>query len=137
MGPVARPARRRSAGRPQLIRYRTRRAVRHHGDVIEARQLSVEVGGRLTLVEASFLVRAGDKVGLVGRNGAGKTSLLKVLGGEAPPAAGKVSLQGRIGFLSQDPRAVRHAAAGTGLAHILSGRGLDEAATQLEKLRIA
>ena len=30
-------------------------------------------------------MRAGDKVGLVGRNGAGKTSLLKVLGGEVPP----------------------------------------------------
>ncbi len=87
--------------------------------------------------EASFLVRAGDKVGLVGRNGAGKTSLLKVLGGEVPATAGTVTVQGRIGFLSQDPRSSRHASAGTGLAHILSGRGLDEAATQLEKLRIA
>jgi ATPase subunit of ABC transporter with duplicated ATPase domains len=105
--------------------------------MLEARGLSVEVGGRLTLEEASFTVRAGDKVGLVGRNGAGKTSLLKVLGGEATPAAGKVSVQGRVGFLSQDPRSVRHPAAGTGLAHILSGRGLDHAAEELEKLRIA
>jgi ATPase subunit of ABC transporter with duplicated ATPase domains len=105
--------------------------------VLEARQLSVEVGGRLTLEEASFLVRAGDKVGLVGRNGAGKTSLLKVLAGESAPAAGQVSLQGHVGFLSQDPRVIRHASAGTGLAHILSGRGLDQAAVELEKLRIA
>jgi ATPase subunit of ABC transporter with duplicated ATPase domains len=105
--------------------------------VLEARQLSVEVGGRLTLEEASLLVRAGDKVGLVGRNGAGKTSLLNVLGGEAAPAAGTVSVQGRLGFLSQDPRAGHRATAATGLAHILSGRGLDEAATQLEKLRLA
>jgi ATPase subunit of ABC transporter with duplicated ATPase domains len=97
----------------------------------------VEVGGRLTLEEASFTVRAGDKVGLVGRNGAGKTSLLKVLGGENAPAAGRVSVQGQVGFLSQDPRAVRHPAAGTGLAHILSGRGLDQAAEDLEKLRLA
>jgi ATPase subunit of ABC transporter with duplicated ATPase domains len=105
--------------------------------VLEARQLSVEVGGRLTLEEASFLVRAGDKVGLVGRNGAGKTSLLKVLGGEAPPAAGQVRRQGQVGFLTQDPRAVRHASAAIGLAHVLSGRGLDQAAVELEKLRIA
>jgi ATPase subunit of ABC transporter with duplicated ATPase domains len=105
--------------------------------VLEARQLSVEVGGRLTLEEASFLVRAGDKVGLVGRNGAGKTSLLNVLGGVAEPAAGTVTATGQLGFLSQDPRAIRHATAGTGLEHILSGRGLDEAAAQLEKLRIA
>jgi ATPase subunit of ABC transporter with duplicated ATPase domains len=110
--------------------------------VLEARQLSVEVGGRLTLEEASLLVRAGDKVGLVGRNGAGKTSLLKVLGGEVPPATGSVRVEGRVGFLSQDPRAaghtrIGHAGTGTGLAHILSGRGLDEAATQIEKLRLA
>jgi ATPase subunit of ABC transporter with duplicated ATPase domains len=97
----------------------------------------VEVGGRLTLEEASFTVRAGDKVGLVGRNGAGKTSLLKVLGGEAAPADGRVSIQGQVGFLSQDPRAVRHLSAGTGLAHILSGRGLDRAAEDVEKLRLA
>jgi ATPase subunit of ABC transporter with duplicated ATPase domains len=105
--------------------------------VLEVRGLSVEVGGRLTLEEASFTVRAGDKVGLVGRNGAGKTSLLKVLGGETPPAAGQLTVQGQVGFLSQDPRAVRHPAAGTGLAHILSGRGLDRAAEELEKLRLA
>ena len=46
-------------------------------------------------------------------------------------------MQGRLGFLSQDPRAGQHAADGTGLAHVLSGRGLDEAAVRLEKLRIA
>ena len=39
-----------------------------------------------------------------------------------------MTVQGRLGFLSQDPRSARHRAAGTGLAHILSGRGLDEAA---------
>jgi ATPase subunit of ABC transporter with duplicated ATPase domains len=105
--------------------------------MLEARQLSVEIGGRLTLEDATFTVRAGDKVGLVGRNGAGKTSLLKVLGGELAPAGGQVTAQGQVGFLSQDPRSVRHPAAGTGLAHILSGRGLDRAAEDLEKLRIA
>ena len=47
----------------------------------------MEVGGRLVVEGVSFTVRARDKVGLVGRNGAGKTSLLKVLGGAAPAAA--------------------------------------------------
>ncbi len=69
-----------------------------HGTVLATTNLSVEVGGRLTLEEASFTVRAGDKVGLVGRNGAGKTSLLKVLSGDMLPAAGKVEHgQGRSG----------------------------------------
>ncbi len=105
--------------------------------VLEAKHLQVEVGGRVTLDDASFMVRAGDKVGLVGRNGAGKTSLLKVLGGEAPPAAGSVTVQGRLGFLTQDPRALRHVSDASGLSHVLSGRGLDEAADRLEKLRVS
>ena len=41
--------------------------------MLQARDLSVEVGGQLTLAGATFSLRAGDKVGLVGRNGAGKT----------------------------------------------------------------
>jgi len=102
--------------------------------VLSARNLSVEVGGRLTLEAASFTVRAGDKVGLVGRNGAGKTSLLKVLGGAAEPAAGVVHVQGGLGYLPQDPRPQGD---GTALAHVLSGRGLDEDADRLEKLRLA
>ena len=72
-----------------------------HGGVLQARALSVEVGGRLTLVEASFNVRAGDKVGLVGRNGAGKTSLLRVLAGEAPSFSGAIVRQGALGYPSQ------------------------------------
>lgn len=105
--------------------------------MLQARQLSVEVGGRLTLEGATFTVRAGDKVGLVGRNGAGKTSLFKVLGGEAPAYAGDVVIQGRLGFLTQDPRRLREVTDSTGLSYVLSGRGLDEAAQRMEKLRLA
>jgi len=105
--------------------------------MLDARDLSVEVGGRLTLAGASFVVRAGDKVGLVGRNGAGKTSLLKVLSGEAPAAGGSVSVQGALGLLAQDPRRVATEVEATGLAHVLSGRALDEAEQRLEKLRLA
>jgi len=105
--------------------------------MLEARDLSIEVGGRLTLVEASFSVRAGDKVGLVGRNGAGKTSLLKVLSGELPAAAGSTRVHGALGFLTQDPRRLATEVEATGLAHVLSGRELDEAAYRMEKLRLA
>jgi ATPase subunit of ABC transporter with duplicated ATPase domains len=89
------------------------------------------------LVEASFTVRAGDKVGLVGRNGAGKTSLLRVLAGEAAPFSGAVVRQGALGYLLQDPRSRESTADTTALAHVLSGRGLDEAVGRLEKLRLA
>ncbi|GAC1477632.1 MAG: ABC-F family ATP-binding cassette domain-containing protein [Acidimicrobiales bacterium] len=105
--------------------------------MLSVRNLSVEVGGRLTLVEASFTVRAGDKVGLVGRNGAGKTTMLKVLGGEREAAGGVVHVQGGLGYLPQDPRPQGDGVDATALSHILSGRGLDDAARRLEKLRLA
>ena len=99
--------------------------------------LSVEVGGRVTLADASFTLRPGEKVGLVGRNGAGKTSLLKVLGGEDESAAGTIHHTGALGYLPQDPRPQGVGREATGLSHILSGRGLDEAAERLERLRCA
>ncbi|HTW08330.1 MAG TPA: ABC-F family ATP-binding cassette domain-containing protein [Acidimicrobiales bacterium] len=105
--------------------------------MLEAHDLSVEIGGRLTLAGASFAVKPGDKVGLVGRNGAGKTSLLKVLSGELAAAGGSVRLQGALGFLSQDPRHLATEVEASGLAHVLSGRQLDEAAHRMEKLRLA
>ncbi|HUZ44424.1 MAG TPA: ABC-F family ATP-binding cassette domain-containing protein [Acidimicrobiales bacterium] len=105
--------------------------------MLEARGLSVEVGGRLTLDGASFSVRHGEKVGLVGRNGAGKTSLLKVLGGEQPAYAGQVVLRGGVGYLRQDPRSRAEPDGTTALSHVLSGRDLEEAMIRLEKLRLA
>jgi len=95
----------------------------------------VEVGGRLTLSGATFSLRAGDKVGLVGRNGAGKTSLLSVVAGHTPAAAGVVLRSDAVGYLPQDPRADIAGRAATGLSHVLSGRGLDVAAQQLEAHR--
>jgi ATPase subunit of ABC transporter with duplicated ATPase domains len=88
----------------------------------------------LTLEGASFQVRAGDKVGLVGRNGAGKTSLFRVLAGSRPPFAGAVEIVGRFGYLNQEPPKMDDGS--TALAHVLSGRGLDELGTRLEKLRL-
>jgi len=102
--------------------------------VLQVRDLSVEVGGRYTLTGASLTLRAGDKVGLVGRNGVGKTSLLKVLAGDAPAAAGVVARSGDIGFLSQEPPPLGKGVDGTALAHVLSARELDTAARRLEQL---
>jgi ATPase subunit of ABC transporter with duplicated ATPase domains len=105
--------------------------------VLSVQGLSVEVGGRFTLADASFTLHAGDKVGLVGRNGAGKTSLLKVLGGEDEPAAGTIRHTGGLGYLPQDPRPQGVGRQATGFSHILSGRGLDKAAQRLDELRAA
>jgi ATPase subunit of ABC transporter with duplicated ATPase domains len=104
--------------------------------VLQVRELAVEVGGTIVLEGASFTVRARDKVGLVGRNGAGKTSLLKVLGAETEPFAGVVHRSGGLGYLPQDPRLDGVPDDRLGVHHVLSGRGFDEAVTRIEKLRI-
>ena len=105
--------------------------------MLQARNLRIEAGGTTLLDGVSFTVRARDKVGLVGRNGAGKTTLLKVLAGWGVPASGVVHHTGGLGYLPQDPRLDGVPDDVSALTHVLSGRGLDEAATRLEKLRLA
>jgi ATPase subunit of ABC transporter with duplicated ATPase domains len=105
--------------------------------MLQAQALSVEVGGRLVVADASFTVMPRDKVGIVGRNGAGKTSLFRVLGGAGEPAAGKVVRRGGFGYLPQDPRIEGVHDSRTGVHHVLSGRGIDEELVRIEKLRIA
>ena len=99
--------------------------------MITAHQLEVRAGARLLMEDVSFRVAAGDKIGLVGRNGPGKTTLTKILAGEGLPASGTVQATGQVGYLPQDP--------GTGgpdiLARerILSARGLDDAVRRMRE----
>src|SRR3989442_3327077 len=104
--------------------------------MIQSRGLAIDVAARRVLSDASFTVNTGDKVGLVGRNGVGKTSLLKVLAGEDDAAAGLVLRRGTLGYVPQNPRP-RGEAAHSALSHILSGRGVDRAAARLVELHQA
>ena len=105
--------------------------------MLQVQSLTVEVGGKNVVQDATFTVMARDKVGIVGRNGAGKTSMFKVLGGELDPAAGKVMRTGAYGYLSQDPRTSKEQELRSAISHILSGRNIDADLVRLEKLRIA
>ena len=102
--------------------------------VLEVREVTVEVAGKTVLENATFSVRPGDKVGLVGVNGAGKSSLLRVIAGESDPYAGTLVRSGSLGYMPQDPKP-RGGADLPALLHVLSGRSLDRAATRLERLR--
>ena len=104
--------------------------------MLSVRGLTVEVGGTLVVEGAALTVRAGDSVGLVGRNGAGKTSLLKVLGGMAEPKAGVIQRPEAFGYLPQDPHLDQISAHVTALTHVLGGRDLDALAVRLEELRL-
>ncbi|HEY6533692.1 MAG TPA: ABC-F family ATP-binding cassette domain-containing protein [Acidimicrobiales bacterium] len=101
------------------------------------KDLVVEIGGKTVVDGVAFQVSAGDKVGLVGRNGAGKTTLFRVLGGDDEPRAGSVRRPTEAGYLSQDPRQDAVPDDTNSLAHVLSGRGFDVAADEIEKLRVA
>jgi ATPase subunit of ABC transporter with duplicated ATPase domains len=105
--------------------------------VLELSDLAVEVAGRQILEGLTLALRPGDKVGVVGRNGAGKTSLLRVIAGEAPALAGTAIVRGSVGYLRQDPRQHRADEDHTGLVHVLQARGLHEMAERLEKYRLA
>jgi len=104
--------------------------------VLSVRNLVVEIGGKTIVDGVTFQVRAGEKVGLVGRNGAGKTTMFRVLGGAAPAKSGEVRRDGATGYLSQDPRSDAVPDDTNCLSHVLSGRGLAEAVERLEKLRL-
>lgn len=60
--------------------------------VIEAKGLSLSLGGRTLFSEFSTTVMRGDRIGVIGANGAGKSTLIKTLLGQLEPSAGSVRL---------------------------------------------
>ncbi|MFC2536613.1 MAG: ABC-F family ATP-binding cassette domain-containing protein, partial [Rothia dentocariosa] len=99
--------------------------------MISVQNLELRAGARLLMEDVTFRVDNGDKIGLVGRNGAGKTTMTKVLAGLALPAEGTVTRSGSIGYLPQDPKVDDM----TQLARdrILSARGLDGVARKMRQ----
>ena len=66
--------------------------------------ISVRLAGKLLLEGASARIPAGARVGLVGRNGTGKTTLFRVIAGEMAPERGRIAVppRARIGRLAQE-----------------------------------
>ena len=77
--------------------------------VVELERATLRIGGRTVLSEASFAIRAGEFIGVLGPNGSGKTTLMRAILGLLPPSAGMVRVFGRqpergdrtIGYLPQ------------------------------------
>lgn len=65
------------------------------------------------LSDVSFDIRKGETVGLIGRNGAGKSTMLKILARITSPSAGRVLMRGKVGALLE---------VGTGFNPELTGR---------------
>jgi ATP-binding cassette subfamily F protein uup len=87
--------------RAELLRFATSRL----GDkVLDAVDVSLTLGAREVLHELTWRLGPGDRVAVVGVNGSGKTSLVKLLSGELEPTAGRVTRGAtvRLAHLSQD-----------------------------------
>jgi branched-chain amino acid transport system ATP-binding protein len=88
--------------------------------MLAVRGLSAAIAGSPVLASVALTIAPGSFAGLVGRNGAGKTSLMRAVMGLLPPSAGEISFQGRdlrllppqaraglgIGYMPEDRRLV-------------------------------
>ena len=72
--------------------------------LVSANDVALAYGHQRLLEAVTLLVGAGEKVGLVGRNGCGKTSLLRILAGHQNADSGEVVRRRglRIGYLPQE-----------------------------------
>jgi len=72
--------------------------------MLNIHNLSVSFGGTYLFEEVTFRLGSGDRVGLVGKNGAGKSTMLKILAGDFKPDSGQIATEKEIkmGFLRQD-----------------------------------
>jgi len=72
--------------------------------MISINNLTFEIGSRALYDEANWHIKPGDKAGLIGANGTGKSTLLKLIVGEYNPTSGTISMAKdlKIGYLNQD-----------------------------------
>ncbi|KUM99183.1 hypothetical protein AQI95_40555 [Streptomyces yokosukanensis] len=77
----------------------------HRSAHLVAEDLHCVLGDRVVLRDVSLTVSRGERVGLIGENGRGKSTLLRVLAGDLAPQRGQVvrAVSGRVGFLPQQP----------------------------------
>ena len=72
--------------------------------MIDLSQISLQFNGKYLFRDVNYKINSGDKTSLVGANGTGKSSLLKIIKGELQPEAGRILKQKdiTIGYLPQD-----------------------------------
>jgi len=101
------------------------------GDLLEVRDVTVRYGAVRALDGVSFGVAAGTVTAVLGANGAGKTSLLRAVGGLARLAGGSIHLDGADLHRKAAEDVVR-----LGVAHVPEGRGVIAELTVEENLRL-
>ncbi len=72
--------------------------------MIAINDLTFLIGSRALYEEANWHIKPGEKIGLIGANGTGKSTLLKIIVGEYQPSTGSISMAKdlKLGYLNQD-----------------------------------
>ena len=100
--------------------------------IIEGSELHTYYGASHILHGIDFAVCAGEVVGLMGRNGMGKTTLIRTLVGHLPPRRGEIRINGQI-----MTRTAPHLIARHGIAYVPEGRAIFPNLTVKENLVMA
>ena len=104
--------------------------------MLELRDVRLRRGAAVLFDKANLTIFRGDKIGIVGRNGAGKSSLLALLRGDVGPDHGDYSVPGKLNFVSVSQELPRTEA--TVLEYVRGGDGrLMQIEAQLDKARAA
>ena len=99
--------------------------------ILEVKKLSINYGGIQAIRNINFSVLKGEKISLIGANGAGKSTTLKGICGLVQPLSGKVMLNGlNLEKLSVDQRS------NLGIILVPEGRGIFSRMTVIENLQI-
>jgi ATP-binding cassette, subfamily F, member 3 len=103
--------------------------------MLQVNHIRLSYGPRLILDDVSFTVAPGEKAGLIGVNGAGKSSLLKIIAGLQEADGGKAMLPRSSGYLSQDVAHESFVAEGSTVRdYMFNSIGLDAAIQSFEEL---
>ncbi len=100
--------------------------------ILEARGLASGYGAGLVLRGVDLAIRPGEAIGLMGRNGMGKTTLIRTLMGQVPARAGQVLIDGADATAEAPFRRARR-----GIAVVPEGRGVFGTLSVMENLRLA
>jgi branched-chain amino acid transport system ATP-binding protein len=100
--------------------------------IVAGRRLNVFYGQSHILRDLSIAIRAGETIGLMGRNGMGKTTLIRTLVGLVKPRSGGIEIDGE-----DVTDAPAHAIARRGIAYVPEGRGVFASLSVAENLAIA
>ncbi|MCO1602089.1 ribosomal protection-like ABC-F family protein [Desulfosporosinus nitroreducens] len=73
--------------------------------IIDFQHIKLSFGANEVLTDVSFEIKQGERVGLIGRNGTGKSTILKLIIGSLQPEQGQIAIRKntKVGFLAQAP----------------------------------